>query len=142
MMNNENELKGIFGMRPVLCVDNVSQSIDYYVNKIGFRRGFAWDDTKQKFLEADEKGDIGFASVFYSGDIQLMLCQQGQGQPGMWIHLDVDSVANLDALHAHWIASGVNIVEPPSIRPWGMYEMRIEDLDGHTFRVSSPAENK
>ena len=33
---------------------------------------------------------------------------------------------------------GESFQEPPSHRPWGMYEMRVRDFDGHTLRVSAP----
>ena len=67
-----------------------------------------------------------------------MLCEKGQGQPGMWIHIDLDSATKLNRLNKKWLQVGAKIIEGPSIRPWGTYEMRIEDLDGHTFRISSP----
>lgn len=32
-----------------------------------------------------------------------------------------------------------NPIEAPSNRPWGTYELRVQDLDPHTFRVAAPA---
>jgi predicted lactoylglutathione lyase len=40
-------------------------------------------------------------------------------------------------LQEAWSHSGARIIEPPSRRPWGMYEMRVQDLDGHVLRVSA-----
>ena len=137
---HKKENPGLFGIRPVLCVENVSRAIEYYVNKLEFNLGWAWDVNQQRFLEIGEKGNIGFALVGCNETIQLMLSEQSQGQPGMWIHLDVDSAANLNKLYEKWMRNGAKITEPPSVRPWGTYEMRVEDLDGHTFRVSSPPE--
>jgi uncharacterized glyoxalase superfamily protein PhnB len=56
----------------------------------------------------------------------------------MWIHLDIHTAEQLDALHLEWMRNGAKIIEPPSLRPWGMYEMRVLDLDSHTFRLSAP----
>jgi uncharacterized glyoxalase superfamily protein PhnB len=55
----------------------------------------------------------------------------------MWLHVDIDTPALLDALHEEWARNGARIIEPPSTRIWGMYEMRVQDLDGHTLRVSA-----
>jgi len=38
-------------------------------------------------------------------------------------------------LYAH--GRGAVIAEPPSLRAWGMYEMRLHDPDGNMLRVSS-----
>ena len=67
-----------------------------------------------------------------------MLSQKSQGAPGMWLHLDVHKAEQVDALFEEWARQGAKIAEPPTIRAWGMYEMRVQDLDGHMMRVSSP----
>jgi uncharacterized glyoxalase superfamily protein PhnB len=67
-----------------------------------------------------------------------MLVQRAQGHPGTWLHLDVGTPEEIDRLHADWTRRGARIVEAPSNRSWGTYELRVEDLDGHAFRVASP----
>jgi predicted lactoylglutathione lyase len=67
-----------------------------------------------------------------------MLSQKSQGAPGVWLHLDVHTAEQVDALHEEWARQKARILEPPSLRPWGMYEMRVQDLDGHVLRVSAP----
>jgi hypothetical protein len=32
----------------------------------------------------------------------------------------------------------VKITEPPTDKPWGMREMLVEDMDGHTLRIGAP----
>ncbi len=128
---------GLFDCRPILCVDNVAHSIAYYVDSLGFRLGWAWSDQGQRFLQPGETAPTTFALVG-RGPVQFMLAQKSQGAPGMWLHLDVHTAEQLDALHEEWRRRGARIVEPPSLRPWGMYEMRVQDADGHTLRVSAP----
>jgi uncharacterized glyoxalase superfamily protein PhnB len=128
---------GLFGCRPVLCVHGVAASIEYYVNALGFRLGWAWSEKEQRFLQPGDEAEPTFALVG-RGLVQFMLCQQAQGAPGMWIHLDVHTAGQLDALHEEWARRGARVIEPPSSRPWGMYEMRVQDLDGHVLRVSAP----
>ena len=136
-MNTEDS-GGLFGSRPILCVDSVARSIAYYVDVLGFHLGWSWSDLDQRFLHPGEGGVPTFALVGRGG-VQLMLAQKCQGAPGMWLHLDVHTQEQVDALYEIWARKGARIVEPPSCRPWGMYEMRVQDLDGHTFRVSAPA---
>jgi uncharacterized glyoxalase superfamily protein PhnB len=56
----------------------------------------------------------------------------------MWLYLDLESAAEVDKLHAEWAAKGAHIVEPPGDRRWGTREMKVQDLDGHTFRIGGP----
>lgn len=128
---------GLSGCRPILCCNNVARSIGYYVEQLGFHVGFAWSNAEQRFLSLGDTAPAEFALVG-RGAVQIMLAEQCQGVPGMWLHLDVDTAAQVDALHESWSQNGARIIEPPTVRPWGMYEMRVLDLDGHTLRVSSP----
>jgi hypothetical protein len=41
---------GLFGCRPLLRVENVARSIEYYIGSLGFRLGWAWSD-EQRFLQ-------------------------------------------------------------------------------------------
>ena len=128
---------GLFGCRPILCVDSVALSIQYYVDLLGFRLGLTWSDAERRFLQPGESVAPTFALVG-RGPVQFMLTQQCQGAPGMWLHLDVHTAEQLDALHEEWARKGARIVEPPSHCPWGLYEMRVRDLDGHVMIVSAP----
>lgn len=127
---------GLFDCRPILCVESVTQSIDYYVKSLGFTLGWAWSGDESRFLHHWESVPPTFALVG-RGKVQFMLSEKSQGAPGMWLHLDVQSAEQLDTLFEEWSRKGANIIEPPSVRPWGMYEMRVCDPDGHTLRVSS-----
>ena len=134
-MNSVNH--GIFACRPILAVSNVAKSIMYYRDVLGFSVGWAWSDDTNSFLEADDVSAPSFALVGRD-KVQFMLAETGQGTPGTWLHLDVQTAEDVDELFEEWSNSAANIIEAPCIRPWGMYEMRIQDPDRHVFRVSSP----
>ena len=72
------------------------------------------------------------ASVSRNGHA-IMLCQQGQGQPGTWIWIGVDDIA---PLFKACVVKGVKIRQKPTNHPWAC-EMQIEDLDGHVLRIGS-----
>jgi uncharacterized glyoxalase superfamily protein PhnB len=132
-----SDSSGMFGCRPILCVESVARSIRYYVDRLGFHLGWAWSAAEQRFLQPGESCDPAFALVG-RGQVQLMLSQKSQGTPGMWLHLDVHTAGQVDALFGEWVGKEAQILEPPSTRPWGMYEMRVRDPDGHVLRVSAP----
>ncbi len=127
----------IYACRPILAVSNVATSIGYYRDVLGFKVGWAWSDESGCFLGVDDECAPTFASVG-RGKIQVLLAETGQGSRGTWLHLDVQTAQDIDELFEEWSNSAAKIIEAPSIRAWGMYEMRIQDLDHHVFRVSSP----
>ena len=141
MEQNNDDGTGLFGCRPILRVDSVPRSIEYYVHSLGFHLGWCWSDAEKRFLQPGDTTPPTFALVGL-GQVQFMLSQNSQGAPGVWLHLDVHTAPQVDALFEAWRRNGARIVEPPSLRLWGMYELRVQDLDGHIFRVSSPPPQK
>jgi uncharacterized glyoxalase superfamily protein PhnB len=128
----------MFSCRPILYASDVGESVRYYRDALGFNVGWRWSDEPARFLDQDDQSsEVGTALVGFD-KVQLILVRQAQGKPGMWLHLDVEAASEVDALHDSWRERGADIVEPPSLRPWGMYEMRVRDPDGHVLRVSSP----
>src|SRR5260221_4381450 len=107
---------------PIMNVASVPASLHYYGRVLDFRVNFAWSNATQ----------------FAGGAWRIMLSQQSQGAPGMWLRIDVDTRTGLEALYHEYQHSGARVTEPPEDRPRRRYEMRVQDLDGHTFRFSAP----
>ena len=116
------------GGNPILNVKNVAASLDYYCTTLGFGQVFCWP--RGQALPT-------FAQVS-RGDFCVSLAQEAQGGPGMWMYLDLASLEDLDALYQEYLGKAVKITEPPTDKPWGMREMLIEDVDGHTLRIGAP----
>ena len=57
--------------------------------------------------------------------------------PGDWIHLDVDSRAQLEDIVSRWQENGVNILKELTEHPWGNDELLVEGLDQHKLRLSA-----
>jgi uncharacterized glyoxalase superfamily protein PhnB len=119
--------------KPILSVASVPASLEYYQHVLGFERVFAWAAATQFAGGAPPT----FADVARGG-CALMLAQRAQGAPGIWLHVDVATRAALDGLYHEYQYSGARVLEPPEERPWGRYEMRVQDLDGHVLRLSAP----
>ena len=106
---------------PILRVENLSVSLRYYVDVLGF---------EQEPWEADS-----FAAVSRDG-CTIYLCEGAQGQPGTWVWVGVGDVR---ALHVAYEKRGAVIRRPPKNESWAL-EMHIEDPDGHVLRFGSDPE--
>ncbi len=126
----------IFACRPNLLVGDLAASVAFYVDVLGFRVGWRWSDRQARFLAEDEPTEPGTALVGRDR-VQLMFTQVA-GAHTTRLHLDVPSAAQVDRLFAEWSGRGAEIAEPPFVRPWGMYELRLHDPDGNVLRVSAP----
>jgi len=121
------------GGHPILNVKNVVASLDYYCNRLGFEKVFSWPP----FCAARGQTIPTFAQVS-RGRFSVMLAQEEQGGPAMWMYLDLASLEDLAALHQEYLAKAVKITEPPTDKEWNMREMLVEDVDGHVLRIGAP----
>src|SRR5689334_21499629 len=100
---------------PILYSSDISKSIQYYKEVLGFKDSWEWDDPPT------------FGGV--SKDlVQLFFCKEAQGHPGTWLAINVD---NVDEYYESIRAKGANIPSPPSDKDWGLREMLVQDPDGH-----------
>ena len=78
------------------------------------------------------------AGALVHRDRAQVIATQASGVHTTWLHFDVRTSAQVDELFREWADNGAVIAEPPALRPWGMYEMRLHDPDQNVLRVSSP----
>lgn len=130
-----NSVEAFAGCRPNLLVADVPASLRFYADVLGFRIGWRWSGPLGRFLDADEPDRPDTAQV--GRDKVLIIFTQIPGEHTTWLHLDVHSAALVDELFREWTGRGAVIAEPPSLRAWGMYEMRLHDPDGNVLRISS-----
>ena len=45
-------------------------------------------------------------------------------------------VDDVDAIHEHCQAQGLDVTWPPTDMPWNVREMHVRHPDGHVFRIS------
>jgi catechol 2,3-dioxygenase-like lactoylglutathione lyase family enzyme len=119
-MQEASAVKGVVGFEgvtPILRVSSLTASVDYYVQKLGFK--------------IDWQGPY-FLSVS-RGRCHIFLSEGDQGNPGGWVWIGVDDA---DALFEEYRASGAEIRHPPTNYEWA-YEMQVEDPDGNIVRLGS-----
>jgi ankyrin repeat protein len=107
---------------PILSVTDMRASLDYYVDKLGFKKKWEWGDPPDFACVARDEVEL-----FLSLGTQRVAA-------GSWISIFVQDV---DALYEDYKQRGAIIRQPPTEYPWGMREMNVEDLDGHRFRLGT-----
>ncbi|HTH52515.1 MAG TPA: glyoxalase superfamily protein [Edaphobacter sp.] len=105
------------GVNPILRIENLSTSLDYYIRILGFR--IEWESPFFACISRDR--------------CNLFLCEEDQGHTGSWVWAGVTDV---DALFDEYKAAGARIRHPPTNYPWAC-EMQVEDPDGNILRLGS-----
>lgn len=103
---------------PILRVRSLEQSLDYYVDVLGF--GVDWHEP-------------GVMAGVARDRAAFMLCEEDQGSPGTWLWIGVEDAARL---FDEYSAKGALIRLPPTNYSWA-YEMHVEDPDHHVLRFGS-----
>jgi uncharacterized glyoxalase superfamily protein PhnB len=107
--------------QPILNVKNVTESLDYYCIRLGFQVVFQWSQ--------EDTPPWTFAQV-RRGNFLVYLCQGAQGGSGMWMYLNLATLADLAALYQEYQAKNVKITEPPTDQSWGMREDTSPKIPG------------
>ena len=107
---------------PILRVEEMSASVRYYVEVLGF--------------ENAEWGNDDFTRVGRDGP-GIYLCRGGQGRGGAWVWIGVEDVRSL---YRAYKERGAIIRREPVNEPWAL-EMQIGDPDGNVLRFGSDSED-
>jgi catechol 2,3-dioxygenase-like lactoylglutathione lyase family enzyme len=100
---------------PALRVPDVGAAVDFYTSRLGFRLGFTWG-------EPPEMAGVNL------GDVQLFL-ERGTPRPdGCSVYF---VVGNADELYEYQRANGVEVVQAPGDRPYGLRDYRVRDVNGY-----------
>lgn len=110
---------------PIFATADVTASVAYYVDALGFRWEWGWG-------EPPTIASVAHGSVSIMLSLQPDLASQVAGHQH-WFRVD-----DADALHADHLARGAKILEPPSDRPWGVREYVVEDPSGYHLRFAGP----
>lgn len=127
---------GFNWVTPIFCVSDLNLSLDYYAKTLGFEVNWVWSEQKA----FDEKEKPTFACIC-RGEISIFLCENGQGNPGAWLCLNLSSAEALQKIYTEYRNNSALIVEEPQDCSWGMREMVVEDPDGNTLRIGCAIES-
>jgi uncharacterized glyoxalase superfamily protein PhnB len=71
-----------------------------------------------------------------TNELAVFLARRKNPSPSV-LNAHCDKTAFIDTVFAEYTEKGAFIDEPPSARPWGLYEMRVLDLDGNVMRMQA-----
>lgn len=111
----------IESVSPILSVNDLQQSIDFYRNVLGFDLAWSWG----------EPPDI--AAVCRDA-VEITLVQRAEAHPPGASHIYL-RISEIDAYHAGLVEAGVNIIVPLGDRPYGMRDCRIADPSGNELSI-------
>ena len=111
---------------PVLHVSNSAAAEEFYCDRLGFRRQFAYrpDETKPDpcYMGLTREGASLHVSSF-----------PGDGVSGGVVFVLVEDV---DVLHAELVSKGVMIDTGPVDQTWGNRELYVKDSDRNSIRFT------
>ena len=119
------------GCRPVFPIMNLDASLAYYVDVLGFTLDWRLPEPKGPGNDDDSSG----IAYVYRGDFELLLQSGKSPVSPVEIVVGMPSTAAVDAIDREYVAAGAKILEHPSARDWGTYEMLVVDPDGHRLRI-------
>ena len=123
------------GLTPILNVSDLTASFGWF-EKWGWKKLWDW-------------GSPATFGAIGSSECEIFLCQGAQGgrgrgpntttfqqngdeeaDKGVWMSVWVEDV---DRVHKHCVAAGLEVTFPPANMPWNVREMHLRHPDGHCF---------
>lgn len=105
---------------PTVEIPDVRAAAEFYRDNLGFEIEFLWGEPP-----VHAGVSVGSVSIHFSS---------GEPNPaGFWIYLVVNGV---DPLFAWYTSRGVEILDEPESKPWGMREFSIKDANGYHLRFA------
>lgn len=109
----------VLSSRVLLHPADLEASVAFYRDVLGLHIYREWG----------RAGEPGHGVVFFLGGGYLELSGRSADRPNGKLELWIQ-VADVDAVHGALVDRGVEVVEAPVDKPWGLREMRALDPDG------------
>ena len=105
-------------VEPVLAVKNVSETITYWQNVLGFPNKWTWD-------EPPTFGAVSWQKVHVQFYKDEALAESSKGN-SIWIRLQ-----RIEELYKFHQEKNAEIVAPLESKPWGMSQYTLRDINGY-----------
>ena len=114
------------GAVPEIPVSDVSAAAAYYRDRLGFSLDWLETDIALAGVSRDNCRLFLAGPAFRSeaGNVRSVVT---------WLNLN--SKADVDALHQAWRATSALLLSAPESKSWGLHEFTASDPDGNRFRV-------
>lgn len=111
---------------PEIPVDELASTTRFHRDRIGFRIDWVAE-------EIDLAGISRDACRLFLGGPRFREGRGNRGPVVTWLNLE--SVAEVDALHSDWRSRGATVDGAPETKPCGLHEFLAADADGNLIRV-------
>jgi catechol 2,3-dioxygenase-like lactoylglutathione lyase family enzyme len=102
-------------VHPSLAVKDVIAAADFYAAKLGFNLSFTW-------------GEPPTMAGVNLGNVQIFLEEGTPSPKGLAVYF---IVGNADELYEFHLANGVDVVQRPGDREYGIRDYTVRDLNGY-----------
>src|SRR5258706_11188659 len=124
MEDEENSQQPIFShVEPVLAVQDITETILYWQNVLGFLAKWTWGDPPNH-------GGVSWQKVFIQFSLNPKLATVSKGN-SIWIR-----VQHIETLYSFHQKKNAEIVAPPEKQPWGMTEYTLKKINGYYLHFS------
>jgi GNAT superfamily N-acetyltransferase/uncharacterized glyoxalase superfamily protein PhnB len=128
-MSNDNKLPILQHAEPVLAVKDVSETISYWQEKLGFPHQWKWG-------EPVNHGGVSWNNVSMQFSLNPQLASVSEGH-SIWIKVD-----HLEVIYNMHRENGVDIVSPLENQPWGMAQYTVREINGYYLHFASPVTDR
>ncbi len=121
----------LYSLQPVLAVDDVMATAEYYRDQLGFTIDFLYGDPPTH-------GAVSCGQwTTESARIQLTQATADARRCAS-VTLYIMAGPDIDGLFEWYRARGVQIERPIASHPWGMREFAVQDCNGYVLRFGTP----
>jgi uncharacterized glyoxalase superfamily protein PhnB/GNAT superfamily N-acetyltransferase len=125
MSNEESEDLFLSHVEPVLAVKNVTETVDYWHEVLGFPNKWTWG-------EPPNHGGVTWQGVFIQFSQNPKLASVSQGNS---IFIRVKNLENFYHFHKN---KNAEIVEPLENKPWGLAGYTVREINGYYVIFAGP----
>jgi lactoylglutathione lyase len=117
----------------ILFVADIERSVRFYRDVIGLPFRFA-NESYAEFATEGAK-----FSLFARSQLRELIGREPSTGGASWAHGEVSFlVEDVDAEHERLESAGVEVLAPPTDRPWGERTLHLTDPDGHLIELARP----
>lgn len=120
-----------YAAEPVLPVQDVAATVEFYRTRLGFQVGFLYGDPPTHASVTRGEWSARAVRIQFTQTTSKAV-DSAVGQ----IYIFVG--AEIDTLYAQYGEQGVSVIKEIASQPWGMREFTIADNNGHQLRFGTP----
>lgn len=124
------------GIQPVLPVEDIDETLEFYRGTLGFEVDFIWGNppTHARVSRGDSAS---------GGPVRIQFTKGLRARPTMascgWLTIHVGQY--IERLYDEYCDREVKVVSELETKPWGLREFEIEDPNGHVLRFAGYMED-